>query len=122
MENFFLHPRCRGYKLSMLLLSGINGVLEAYRACIPQVRLYGPTNFSPIIYHVCQFAAAAQREQGSKVRQCTERKGALVHSGEHVASEIHCLIKDGVLLLKDVWSALCNKRGVLNACLHQKIK
>ncbi|ELT91123.1 hypothetical protein CAPTEDRAFT_150478 [Capitella teleta] len=46
--------------------SGIDGILAAYQACIPQVRLYGPTNFSPIIYHVSQFAAAAQKEEGAK--------------------------------------------------------
>jgi hypothetical protein len=32
------------------------GVLEAYRNCIRQVQLYGPTNFSPIINHVARFA------------------------------------------------------------------
>lgn len=33
------------------------GVLEAYRNCIHQVQLYGPTNFSPIINHVARFAS-----------------------------------------------------------------
>ncbi|KAK6635208.1 hypothetical protein RUM44_000459 [Polyplax serrata] len=37
---------------------GINGVLEAYRNCIHQVQLYGPTNFAPIINHVAKFASA----------------------------------------------------------------
>lgn len=36
----------------------ISGVLEAYRACIRQVQLYGPTNFSPVINHVGRFAAS----------------------------------------------------------------
>lgn len=45
---------------------GINGILEAYRTCLSQVVLYGPTNFSPVIYHVAKFAAAAQQEQGAK--------------------------------------------------------
>ncbi|XP_063062950.1 copine-3-like isoform X1 [Engraulis encrasicolus] len=42
---------------------GIEGVIEAYRVCLPQVRLYGPTNFSPIINHVARFAydAASQK-------------------------------------------------------------
>ncbi|XP_062376721.1 copine-3 isoform X1 [Sardina pilchardus] len=42
---------------------GIEGVVEAYRLCLPQVRLYGPTNFSPIINHVARFAhqAASQK-------------------------------------------------------------
>ncbi|KAJ9595947.1 hypothetical protein L9F63_012840 [Diploptera punctata] len=37
---------------------GIAGVLEAYRNCIRQVQLYGPTNFSPVINHVARFASA----------------------------------------------------------------
>uniref|UniRef100_A0A3Q3WEB0 Copine-3 n=1 Tax=Mola mola TaxID=94237 RepID=A0A3Q3WEB0_MOLML len=30
---------------------GIEGVVQAYQQCLPQVKLYGPTNFSPIINH-----------------------------------------------------------------------
>ncbi|KAL2082039.1 hypothetical protein ACEWY4_021857 [Coilia grayii] len=42
---------------------GIEGVVEAYRMCLPQVVLCGPTNFSPIINHVAQLAhqAASQK-------------------------------------------------------------
>ncbi|KAH0617595.1 hypothetical protein JD844_016013 [Phrynosoma platyrhinos] len=43
--------------------SGIQGIVDAYRVCLPQVRLYGPTNFSPIINHVARFAAAATQQQ-----------------------------------------------------------
>ncbi|XP_031408825.1 copine-3 [Meleagris gallopavo] len=43
--------------------NGIQGIVDAYRACLPQVRLYGPTNFSPIINHVARFAAAATQQQ-----------------------------------------------------------
>ncbi|KAK2149260.1 hypothetical protein LSH36_458g02009 [Paralvinella palmiformis] len=46
--------------------AGIGGVLQAYSACIPQVQLYGPTNFTPIIRHVVQFAEVAQRENTAK--------------------------------------------------------
>ncbi|KAK1332192.1 hypothetical protein QTO34_007878 [Cnephaeus nilssonii] len=42
---------------------GIQGIVEAYRACLPQIKLYGPTNFSPIINHVARFAAAATQQQ-----------------------------------------------------------
>ena len=38
--------------------NGIGGVLDAYRNCIRQVQLYGPTNFSPVINHVARFATA----------------------------------------------------------------
>uniref|UniRef100_A0A8W4FCT7 Copine 3 n=1 Tax=Sus scrofa TaxID=9823 RepID=A0A8W4FCT7_PIG len=42
--------------------NGIQGIIEAYRACLPQIKLYGPTNFSPIINHVAKFAAAATQQ------------------------------------------------------------
>ncbi|KAM7370138.1 hypothetical protein PAMP_011416 [Pampus punctatissimus] len=42
--------------------AGIEGVVEAYRVCLPQVKLYGPTNFSPIINHVACFAKQAVQQ------------------------------------------------------------
>uniref|UniRef100_A0A8C6TBS7 Copine III n=1 Tax=Neogobius melanostomus TaxID=47308 RepID=A0A8C6TBS7_9GOBI len=42
--------------------TGIEGVVEAYRMCLPQVKLYGPTNFSPIINHVASFANQALQQ------------------------------------------------------------
>ena len=63
-----LSPTVSKVTTSKLLCSiGIQGVLDAYRMCITQVSLYGPTNFSPIILHVAQFAAAAKRENSAKV-------------------------------------------------------
>jgi hypothetical protein len=38
----------------------ISGVLDAYRTCIRQIQLYGPTNFSPVINHVAKFAETYQ--------------------------------------------------------------
>uniref|UniRef100_A0A3Q0RUY9 Copine-3 n=1 Tax=Amphilophus citrinellus TaxID=61819 RepID=A0A3Q0RUY9_AMPCI len=38
---------------------GIQGIVDAYRAVLPQLRLSGPTNFSPIINHVASIAAGA---------------------------------------------------------------
>ncbi|XP_064409863.1 copine-3 isoform X1 [Latimeria chalumnae] len=43
--------------------AGVQGIVDAYRTCLPQVRLCGPTNFSPIITHVTRFAAAATSQQ-----------------------------------------------------------
>ncbi|KAM6454545.1 copine-3 isoform 1-T2 [Liasis olivaceus] len=43
--------------------NGIQGIVDAYRVCLPQVRLYGPTNFSPIINHVARFAAATSQQR-----------------------------------------------------------
>ncbi|PAA61237.1 hypothetical protein BOX15_Mlig019106g2 [Macrostomum lignano] len=40
--------------------AGMPGLLAAYRSCIRAVRLYGPTNFSPVINHVASMAAAHQ--------------------------------------------------------------
>ncbi|XP_025913353.1 copine-1 isoform X4 [Apteryx rowi] len=46
---------------------GIQGIVDAYRQILPQVRLYGPTNFSPIINHVARFAAhSAQQGNASQ--------------------------------------------------------
>uniref|UniRef100_A0A670IMX1 Copine-3 n=1 Tax=Podarcis muralis TaxID=64176 RepID=A0A670IMX1_PODMU len=46
---------------------GIQGIVDAYRQALPQIRLYGPTNFSPIINHVARFAAqAAQQNTASQ--------------------------------------------------------
>uniref|UniRef100_A0A0S7ETY6 CPNE3 n=1 Tax=Poeciliopsis prolifica TaxID=188132 RepID=A0A0S7ETY6_9TELE len=41
---------------------GIEGVVQAYRQCLPQVKLWGPTNFSPIINHVACFARQALQQ------------------------------------------------------------
>ncbi|KAM8731211.1 copine-3-like isoform 1-T1 [Acanthopagrus schlegelii] len=43
--------------------AGIEGVVQAYQQCLPQVKLYGPTNFSPIINHVAQFGRQAMQQQ-----------------------------------------------------------
>uniref|UniRef100_A0AAQ6AIK0 Copine-3 n=1 Tax=Amphiprion ocellaris TaxID=80972 RepID=A0AAQ6AIK0_AMPOC len=39
------------------------GVVSAYQQCLPQVKLYGPTNFSPIINHVAHFGRQALQQQ-----------------------------------------------------------
>ncbi|XP_029001593.1 copine-3-like [Betta splendens] len=43
--------------------AGIEGVVSAYQQCLPQVKLYGPTNFSPIINHVAHFGREALQQQ-----------------------------------------------------------
>jgi len=40
--------------------AGVDGLLQAYRHSLQNVRLYGPTNFSPVINHVANFARAYQ--------------------------------------------------------------
>ena len=41
--------------------------MDAYRQALPQVRLYGPTNFAPIINHVARFAAQAADQRNASV-------------------------------------------------------
>ncbi|CAH1780422.1 unnamed protein product [Owenia fusiformis] len=60
------HEFACNFNLSNPFCAGIQGVVQTYTACISQVQLYGPTNASPVIYHVAQFAAAAQKEPGAK--------------------------------------------------------
>ena len=33
----------------MIAEKGVNGILEVYRHCLPQIQLFGPTNFAPTI-------------------------------------------------------------------------
>uniref|UniRef100_G3NAQ9 Copine 3 n=1 Tax=Gasterosteus aculeatus aculeatus TaxID=481459 RepID=G3NAQ9_GASAC len=42
--------------------AGIEGVVHAYQQCLPRLKLWGPTNFSPIINHVACFARQALRQ------------------------------------------------------------
>ena len=41
---------------------GLEGILAAYQTALNSVRLFGPTNFSPVINHVAKFAAAYQSD------------------------------------------------------------
>ncbi|XP_017654115.2 copine-2 isoform X2 [Nannospalax galili] len=43
--------------------SGVDGIAQAYSACLPHIRFYGPTNFSPIVNHVARFAAQATQQR-----------------------------------------------------------
>ncbi|XP_059183180.1 copine-3-like isoform X2 [Centropristis striata] len=42
--------------------AGIEGVVQAYQQCLPQLKLWGPTNFAPVINHVACFARQALRQ------------------------------------------------------------
>lgn len=46
--------------------AGIQGIVQAYQNCVPQIQLWGPTNVAPIVYHVARFAEAAQKEEPVK--------------------------------------------------------
>lgn len=41
--------------------AGVDGLLQAYFTALQNVQLYGPTNFSPVINHVANFARAYQQ-------------------------------------------------------------
>ncbi|XP_040471618.1 copine-2 isoform X3 [Falco naumanni] len=45
--------------------SGVEGIVQAYSACLPHIRFYGPTNFSPIVNHVARFAAQATQQEAA---------------------------------------------------------
>jgi len=51
-------------------VTGIQGIVDAYRQILPQIRLYGPTNFSPIINHVARFAAHSAHQGAAAVSAC----------------------------------------------------
>uniref|UniRef100_A0A4W5PL55 Copine-2 n=1 Tax=Hucho hucho TaxID=62062 RepID=A0A4W5PL55_9TELE len=42
---------------------GVEGIAQAYSTCLPHIRFYGPTNFSPIITHVARFATQALQQE-----------------------------------------------------------
>uniref|UniRef100_A0A8D2IYC5 Copine-3 n=1 Tax=Varanus komodoensis TaxID=61221 RepID=A0A8D2IYC5_VARKO len=44
---------------------GVDGIAQAYSTCLPHIRFYGPTNFSPIINHVARFAAQATQQESA---------------------------------------------------------
>lgn len=45
----------------------MEGIAQAYSACLPHIRFYGPTNFSPIINHVARFATQALQQERAAV-------------------------------------------------------
>lgn len=51
--------------------SGIQGIVEAYRMALPQIRLSGPTNFSPLINHVAAIATTGAQSNSASVRTHT---------------------------------------------------
>uniref|UniRef100_A0A8C9QYJ3 Copine-3 n=1 Tax=Scleropages formosus TaxID=113540 RepID=A0A8C9QYJ3_SCLFO len=65
--NFQVRPRKRCpmnfHLTSTPTVPTAKGIVEAYRAILPQVRLYGPTNFAPIITHVARIAAGAAQQK-----------------------------------------------------------
>nr|XP_033770763.1 copine-1-like isoform X3 [Geotrypetes seraphini]XP_033770764.1 copine-1-like isoform X3 [Geotrypetes seraphini]XP_033770765.1 copine-1-like isoform X3 [Geotrypetes seraphini]XP_033770766.1 copine-1-like isoform X3 [Geotrypetes seraphini]XP_033770767.1 copine-1-like isoform X3 [Geotrypetes seraphini] len=59
------HEFALNFKPSNPYCPGVQGIVDAYRQALPQVRLYGPTNFSPIINHVARFAAEASQQKNA---------------------------------------------------------
>lgn len=63
-----------GFSALLLPLLGIQGIVEAYRMVLPQIRLSGPTNFSPIINHVASIAASAAQVNAAAVSELITTK------------------------------------------------
>lgn len=60
--------KCVGIKrFPLFLIVGVEGIAQAYSACLPHIRFYGPTNFAPIINHVARFAAQALQQENAAV-------------------------------------------------------
>ena len=55
----------------IILFAGLPGLIQAYQACIQSVQLFGPTNISPIINHVAQFAQQQAQRPDATVSQGT---------------------------------------------------
>ncbi|XP_008318940.1 copine-1 isoform X1 [Cynoglossus semilaevis] len=61
------HEFALNFKPTSPYCQGIEGIVTAYRGVLPQLRLSGPTNFSPIINHVASIATgAAQANNASQ--------------------------------------------------------
>lgn len=75
----------------------MDGIAQAYSACLPHIRFYGPTNFSPIVNHVARFAAQATEQQTATV----SRQQGCVRAGMKPA----------------VGSALPNRREIRVGCV-----
>ncbi|KAK6022234.1 Copine [Ostertagia ostertagi] len=74
---------------SSCVVRRLEGVLNAYHKCVPLVRLYGPTNFAPVITEAA-------------------RRAAEVRDGSHY--QIFLIITDGAI--SDMSST---KRAIINA-------
>ncbi|XP_060567212.1 copine-3-like [Ruditapes philippinarum] len=65
-DNKVSHEFAMNFNPQNPFCAGIQGIVQAYQNCIPQIQLWGPTNVAPIIHHVAKFAAAAQTEEATK--------------------------------------------------------
>uniref|UniRef100_A0A8C2XPQ5 Copine II n=1 Tax=Cyclopterus lumpus TaxID=8103 RepID=A0A8C2XPQ5_CYCLU len=68
LVGFFLSPQVShefaiNFNPTNPFCSGVEGIAQAYSACLPHIRFYGPTNFAPIISHVARFAAQALQQE-----------------------------------------------------------
>lgn len=60
--NAVSHEFSLNFNATNPFCQGVEGILNAYQMCLPNIQLYGPTNISPIIYHVMKFAEHAQSQ------------------------------------------------------------
>ena len=56
------HDFCLSFDPSNPEVHGVNGIIEAYKRSLASVKLYGPTNFSPIIRRVTQHVREMAQE------------------------------------------------------------
>lgn len=63
MQNFDANPA----------VVGLSGVMEAYRFALNRVKLYGPTNFAPVVKEIMK-KAERLRMDGSRYQVGGEKK------------------------------------------------
>ncbi|XP_043563079.1 copine-2 isoform X3 [Chiloscyllium plagiosum] len=64
--------------------TGVEGIVQAYTTCLPHIRFYGPTNFSPIINHVARFASQAIPQKVAAAPKETLAKSVLAELPQQV--------------------------------------
>lgn len=94
-------------------VTGIQGIVDAYRQILPQIRLYGPTNFSPIINHVARFAAHSAQQGTASVSLCRFlQMGDVSVSCVHDGIELYGKLMHSSSSGSQVWSCLTSfQRG-----------
>ncbi|POI31052.1 hypothetical protein CIB84_005197 [Bambusicola thoracicus] len=112
MKSFLLvsHEFAINFNPTNPFCSGVEGIVQAYSACLPHIRFYGPTNFSPIVNHVARFAAQATQQEAASLCALASASGeprvdvslAALHSSDPPFPSVQqyfilLIITDGVI-------------------------
>ena len=53
-SNEVLHEFAINFNPQNPYCQGVGGILQAYQSALPNIQLFGPTNFAPVINHVAR--------------------------------------------------------------------